>query len=154
MKLKMLKAEDPTTFYFVSLHEIRWVRKRRVFRRKFEGKVREPEYCWYCGCLLHKASSWHPQFRTLDHVIPRSKGGHSNHQNLRLACMWCNSHKSSMTSDEFRARYGFSMFHGEIEAYGAYKMLLTKFPGFASIGLGGNHESTSQQPLPIRARGL
>lgn len=44
--------------------------------------------CFYCGEELEFKKS------TLDHVIPRSKGGNSYIKNLVLACKKCNVFKS------------------------------------------------------------
>lgn len=81
--------------------------------------------CWVCG---YKFSAWaiskflkvpsedevpQPQFIDylkphglnrrdfqieIDHVFPFSDGGDENIENLRLACGWCNTHKSDRTS--------------------------------------------------------
>lgn len=44
--------------------------------------------CWYCGLKLTIETS------TLDHVVPRSKGG-LNSNNTVLACKTCNAEKGS-----------------------------------------------------------
>lgn len=48
--------------------------------------------CQICGELTSKVfdsnNLWSP---TLDHVIPRSKGGSDDRSNLRTAHLWCNS---------------------------------------------------------------
>lgn len=40
---------------------------------------------------------------TTDHIIPRSKGGHSHLDNYQLLCGWCNSSKGNRTQEEFLA---------------------------------------------------
>lgn len=41
-------------------------------------------YCYWCGC----ESS--PEKLTVDHLIPRSRGGSHSMENLRVACLRCN----------------------------------------------------------------
>jgi hypothetical protein len=50
--------------------------------------------CQYC--LMHESlqgATFH-----VEHVIPRSKGGESNLENLALACPRCNLHKADKTT--------------------------------------------------------
>lgn len=58
--------------------------RQNIFKRD-NGK------CQYCG-TTHNL--------TLDHVIPRSKGGKSTWNNLVTACQKCNSKKGSLTSEK------------------------------------------------------
>ena len=58
--------------------------RRNVFKR-------DRYTCQYCG---HQPGS---EELTIDHVIPRSKGGHSNWDNCVLACVDCNSRKADRT---------------------------------------------------------
>lgn len=68
-------------------------RKQRRLRLlvNYQGLV-----CAYCGCDLTEAT------KTIDHVIPRSKGGRSDYHNLVLACKSCNSHKSDKEVGTFK----------------------------------------------------
>lgn len=43
---------------------------------------------------------------TIDHLVPRSKGGSNALSNLRLAHKWCNSTRGTMPVETFRARLG------------------------------------------------
>lgn len=61
---------------------------RKEHERKFPGQP-----CYYCG---GKAES-------VDHLLPRSKGGKNDLANLVPACMRCNQMKSDMTLEEFLA---------------------------------------------------
>jgi 5-methylcytosine-specific restriction endonuclease McrA len=54
-------------------------RRRRMLRRH--------PFCRYCGCHVNDENS------TLDHVIPRSKGGHNGMSNVVLCCLNCNARK-------------------------------------------------------------
>jgi heterodisulfide reductase subunit B len=48
-----------------------------------------------CYCLTSEANSGIPM--THDHILPRSKSGETNLQNLCLACRTCNEFKSDTT---------------------------------------------------------
>lgn len=65
-------------------------RKRRKLLEKSGG------VCTYCGVKL----SW--KSCTLDHVIPKSKGGSTLPVNLVASCVGCNNKKGNMTPEEFR----------------------------------------------------
>ncbi|MFT2008833.1 HNH endonuclease [Pontibacter sp. 13R65] len=47
--------------------------------------------CQYCGTVKNL---------TLDHLVPRSRGGETNWQNLVTACMRCNTRKGNRTPEE------------------------------------------------------
>lgn len=44
------------------------------------------------------------EYPTLDHVVPRCRGGGHGQGNLVACCPKCNARKGSRTADEFRAR--------------------------------------------------
>ena len=62
------------------------LRERRIWRIKREW-MRSDGMCFYCGVKLKR------RFATVDHVVPRSKGGSEQRQNLVLACRRCNERK-------------------------------------------------------------
>lgn len=60
--------------------------------------ARDGRHCYWC----------HVQFKglydpTVEHLIPRARGGGNNMENLVLACDWCNQKRGIMTIREFRA---------------------------------------------------
>ncbi len=59
--------------------------------------------CWYCGRPLTKQGTYRP---TLDHIIPRSRGGSDGIKNLALACAGCNAIKK----DKYLCEVGMSFF--------------------------------------------
>jgi 5-methylcytosine-specific restriction endonuclease McrA len=77
---------------------IRYVRiPRDVHRRKITRKAvlaRDGWTCQYCG---HQATGL-----TVDHVIPRSRGGESVWENIVASCAPCNRRKGSRTPHEAR----------------------------------------------------
>lgn len=53
---------------------------------------RDDYMCQYCGCFKNL---------TIDHVIPRSRGGVDSWENMVVACMPCNTHKGNKTPEEW-----------------------------------------------------
>lgn len=49
--------------------------------------------CEYCRCT----QAFSPQPFTLEHIIPKSKNGTDDHENLALACSACNNSKYDKT---------------------------------------------------------
>lgn len=66
-------------------------RKRRIV---LELLKIDPK-CSYCKRPLDENSS------TLDHVIPKSKGGKDSRKNFALACSTCNGYKGNLPVEEF-----------------------------------------------------
>ena len=56
--------------------------------------LRDRNTCQYCGTVLAAAEL------TLDHVIPRSRGGSSTWENLVACCHPCNNRKGNRTPEE------------------------------------------------------
>lgn len=57
--------------------------KLRLLQRRGYDTV-----CWWCGTRFSLEDL------TLDHLYPKSKGGNSSFENLRLSCRSCNSTRS------------------------------------------------------------
>src|SRR3954447_5673084 len=55
---------------------------------------RDGWWCWLCGEAIEPdaVGPWQP---TIDHLVPRSRGGSSELSNLRLAHRRCNNHRGS-----------------------------------------------------------
>jgi 5-methylcytosine-specific restriction endonuclease McrA len=66
--------------------------KRSVSRRGIV--LRDNSSCQYCG------GKFESRELTLDHVIPRSRGGQSTWENLVAACLRCNNKKGNRTPQE------------------------------------------------------
>jgi 5-methylcytosine-specific restriction endonuclease McrA len=58
--------------------------------------VRDKFRCQYCG---RKGTAFD---LTLDHIVPKSKGGRTIAENLVAACTPCNNRKADRTPDEAR----------------------------------------------------
>lgn len=65
--------------------------------------LRDGAFCWLCKkpLLLGKKQHKHPDYATLDHVIPRSQGGPGHIDNYRLACARCNRLRGTQPADAF-----------------------------------------------------
>lgn len=61
--------------------------------------------CFYCGCemLLHINHRRKPQFMTIDHKLPKVRGGTREDWNCVGACLSCNTRKGDMRADEYIA---------------------------------------------------
>lgn len=76
-------------------HQVRRPRPRvRLSRR--EVFLRDRHTCQYCGRPSRDL--------TLDHVVPRHRGGTHSWENLVTACEICNHRKGGRTPDEARLR--------------------------------------------------
>src|SRR5215468_4217250 len=78
------------------------IRLREYIHIPFERKslsrknilLRDHYTCQYCGKVFN------PSELTLDHVIPKSRGGSSNWDNLVACCKRCNNRKGNGTPEE------------------------------------------------------
>ncbi|MBW4692277.1 MAG: HNH endonuclease [Lyngbya sp. HA4199-MV5] len=59
--------------------------------------------CWYCGCGFDELTDDLSKAPCLDHVIPQSRGGTHDEENLVASCRLCNARKSSKSLEEFRS---------------------------------------------------
>ena len=82
--MRVAQSSDELLF---QLHEIRPKDAVKSFRRSIIEDY-PGELCAYCGS---PATSW-----TLDHIIPKSKGGPTRRWNLARCCSHCNGNKGSL----------------------------------------------------------
>lgn len=75
-------------------------------RRVVALRTRDGDRCWLCGLLLcfnvrvsKKIPAGSYIYITLDHVVPRSKGGTWDLTNLRLAHYQCNGLRGDKTAE-------------------------------------------------------
>lgn len=67
-----------------------------VVERVERGEILERDdwTCYLCGVRTDPGlSAYDPTSPTVDHVVPLSKGGQHTRENLRCACLRCNSTK-------------------------------------------------------------
>ncbi|MBI2425627.1 MAG: HNH endonuclease [Candidatus Hydrogenedentes bacterium] len=60
--------------------------------------TRDQHKCQYCGCPLSGKNL------TIDHVMPRSRGGQDTWENVVLACSSCNVRKGNRTPEEAKMK--------------------------------------------------
>jgi 5-methylcytosine-specific restriction endonuclease McrA len=70
--------------------------------------IRGAYFCGYCGSIVSKKKM------TVDHIIPKSKGGTNEIDNLMPCCRECNRDKAVMSLSEFRELRGNKAFYFEI----------------------------------------
>lgn len=74
-------------------HHVRWIPRKVRFNRL--GVFKRDNYtCCYCSKMVRLNDL------TIDHVIPRDKGGENSWRNCVAACFTCNNKKSNRTPDE------------------------------------------------------
>ncbi|OEK05309.1 HNH endonuclease [Roseivirga misakiensis] len=78
---------------------------------------RDGNKCLYCGS---------GKDLTLDHIMPKSRGGHSSWTNLGTACKRCNSLKGNKTPEEAEMELSKQPFKP------SYVMFVRNFSGFTS----------------------
>ncbi len=62
--------------------------------KRHEIFERDKWICQYCGEEVNQQNA------TLDHYVPKSKGGDNSKENLKTCCLLCNSIKSGKTYEE------------------------------------------------------
>lgn len=58
---------------------------------------RDGSSCRYCGIHCESEDNL-----TIEHLIPKSRGGSNHLKNLAITCKACNNHKGSLDDDEYR----------------------------------------------------
>jgi len=98
-KKKLHNFENTITLFIpILIRLIKFVRnlwKARVPFNKRNLMIRDNFTCQYCGKKLNKDSS-------IDHIIPKSKGGKSTFENTVASCIPCNCKKNNHTCAEAR----------------------------------------------------
>ncbi len=92
-------------------HQIRRPRPRVKLTRR-EIFVRDGHRCQYCGRQSHDL--------TLDHVVPRHRGGGHTWENLVAACKPCNHRKGGKLLDEARIRLVRQPFEPRSDVYSLF----------------------------------
>ena len=94
------EVRTPRTAYRApSVIRLQYLIKRprpRVRLSRREVFARDGHACQYCGRQTHEL--------TLDHVVPRHRGGSHTWDNLVTACKACNHRKGAKTLDEAHMR--------------------------------------------------
>ena len=87
--------EVPSVIRLVEYVDVRR-RRNQSGKQRLRIMMRDKMRCQYCGARGTQFDL------TLDHIIPRSRGGRSDVENLCAACKPCNQRKGDRTPDEAR----------------------------------------------------
>lgn len=93
---------------------VRMVYKHRVPYSKKNVLVRDRFKCAYCGEKSKKL--------TIDHVLPRSRGGRTNFENCVACCKKCNDRKADRTPREAGMALGIRPFQPTISEFMRLKL--------------------------------
>lgn len=91
--LRSHRQKMPVPLVIRLVHYVR-LPHRKVPSTRSAVMLRDAYTCQYCGETPGR------QFLTVDHVIPRSRGGTHEWENLVTACTRCNQKKGSLTPEE------------------------------------------------------
>jgi 5-methylcytosine-specific restriction endonuclease McrA len=76
--------------------------------------------CFYCKRELHL---WHrkrnPLAATVDHKLPKARGGSNNIVNCVAACLQCNGEKGPMTAEEYMSARNTADYRAALQAANA-----------------------------------
>ena len=67
-------------------------------KKKLKFKKKQKKECVYCGCTNKMAL-------TVDHIVPKARGGGDEDSNLQITCWICNQLKGTLTDKEFKKYY-------------------------------------------------
>lgn len=83
---------------------------RQKRRLRLRVHAREGGRCFYCGTEVNldtveslSTRAPDPRAATLDHIVPRSRGGCDAEGNVVLACRDCNHRRADMPAADFLA---------------------------------------------------
>ena len=82
----------------IVLTNYKGINKRQVKFSRRNLFERDKNTCQYCGKRLKRKNL------TIDHVLPKSRGGKSTWDNVILACISCNKRKDNRTPKEAKMR--------------------------------------------------
>lgn len=76
--------------------------------KKYTMYQKQGGCCYYCGILMNFARGIFGEpcdnTATIEHKIPKSRGGNNSSENLVLACNKCNNDKGSMNENEYKRK--------------------------------------------------
>ena len=71
----------------------------KVYHRTMLSEAQNHRCC-YCGCKMTEQAN-HKNSATIDHVLPKSKGGANHPDNYVIACYSCNTKRGSTPAEQF-----------------------------------------------------
>ena len=128
-------------------HQIRRPRPRVKLSRR-EIFARDRHTCQYCGRQTHDL--------TLDHIVPRHRGGGHTWENLVTACKACNHRKGGKTLEEARFRLQRPPFEPRSDVYSLFTPYLERRAerGLADVPVPGSELSSAELRGPVEPTDL
>ncbi len=75
------------------------IKRKSHIKWKIKQIAKQPNCCW-CNKPMHLNDSNDPLYATIEHIVPLSRGGLDNYNNIKLACNKCNGERGhDMTKD-------------------------------------------------------
>lgn len=74
-------------------------------KTKYELYLKNPNCCFCDNAMFADSEFGKPpknKIATIEHILPKSKGGTNHKDNLTLSCYSCNSHRGNRDFDEFK----------------------------------------------------
>lgn len=88
--LQYMNANPPLLSNESRCHTAKGSRKEKIMARDKSCK------CFYCGIdTVHRDTNELPDTMTIDHILPKSRGGINHIDNCIIACEKCNNEKAS-----------------------------------------------------------
>jgi len=79
-----------------------WIGKRfEWYELVAEVSRKSGNFCFYCGVKCAATHPRSPDYFTVDHIVPMTRGGSHEFHNLLPACRLCNSAKRDIPFEEF-----------------------------------------------------
>lgn len=88
--------------FYSWLESLAWAKFKKSFIKK-ELKEKGKLVCAYCGRENLTEVGPITNIATVDHVIPRSKGGKDEFSNVVVCCFGCNKSKSDQSVEDFKS---------------------------------------------------
>jgi hypothetical protein len=75
----------------------------KVYWKTLLSEAQNHKCCW-CGQKMIESNVIRSNSSTIEHIIPRSKGGENNPDNYAVACHRCNNNRGDSSVEEFLAK--------------------------------------------------
>ena len=73
----------------------------RVKRRRHKSLLNIADKCYYCERNFNSDGYLNAGRKTIDHIVPLSKNGLDQKENVVICCQWCNDMKGNLSLNQF-----------------------------------------------------
>lgn len=78
---------------------------RKLYKKFYSSPKSKVDGCALCGEAVDRSLEWpHPLSKSVDHIVPISKGGTDDIENLQLAHLRCNISKHDRLLDHSQTK--------------------------------------------------